>query len=152
MSSTAAMKTHARFLPLASALALSGCMEVASTEYADRNDAISKQGIGESKWLPAWLPDDAINIRETHDIDTNESWLVFRPGSSALALPEGCKLAARPEMPEQRGMRRFPQFARDAWSRASVYAGAFYLCPEGAAGRWVMHDAELDLVYSRATF
>lgn len=129
-------------------IALSGCMEVASTEYADRNQAVSRQAIGESKWLPSWLPEDAVNIRESHDMDTNESWLVFRLTSGVLALPEECRLVSRPEMSDARVMRRFPPFARNAWSRASSYGGKFYLCPEGNAGRWVMRDEELGLVYS----
>ena len=69
-------------------IALSGCMEVASTEYADRNQAVSRQAIGESKWLPSWLPEDAVNIRESHDMDTNESWLVFRLTSGFLLCPK----------------------------------------------------------------
>ncbi|WP_288495932.1 hypothetical protein [uncultured Stenotrophomonas sp.] len=129
-------------------IALSGCMEVASTEYADRNQVVSRQAIGESKWLPSWLPEDAVNIRESHDIDTNESWLVFRLTSGVLTLPEECRLVSRPEMSDARVMRRFPPFARNAWSRASSYGGKFYLCPEGNAGRWVMRDEELGLVYS----
>ncbi|MNV43317.1 hypothetical protein D3C71_1350270 [compost metagenome] len=146
------MNTRKLFLMVTLALALSGCSEVASTQYADRNQAVSRQAIGESKWLPGWLPEDAVNIQETHDMDTNESWLVFRLTSGILTLPEDCTLASRPEMPDARVMRRFPQFARSAWSRASNYAGKFYLCPEGNAGHWVMHDEELDIVYSRVKF
>ncbi|QDL28371.1 hypothetical protein EGM71_11665 [Stenotrophomonas maltophilia] len=138
-----------RLLPIVMlSIALSGCMEVSSTEYADRNQAVSRQAIGESKWLPSWLPEDAVNIRETHDMDTNESWLVFRPTGGVLALPEDCRLVSRPEMSDARVMRRFPQFARSAWSRASSYGGQFYLCPEGDAGLWVMRDEALGLVYS----
>lgn len=139
-----------QLLPIVTlSIALSGCMEVASTEYADRNQAVSRQAIGESKWLPSWLPEDAVNIRESHDMDTNESWLVFRLTSGALTLPEECRLVSRPEVSGARVMRRFPQFARSAWSRESSYSGMFYLCPEGDAGRWVMRDEEQGLVYSR---
>lgn len=138
-----------KLLPIVTlSIALSGCMEVASTEYADRNQAVSRQAIGESKWLPSWLPEDAVNIRESHDIDTNESWLVFHLTSGVLTLPEECRLVSRPELFGARVMRRFPQFARSAWSRASSYSGKFYLCPEGDVGRWVMRDEELGLVYS----
>lgn len=146
------MRTRKFFLAMALVLKVSGCVEVSSTEYVDRNQALARQAIGESKWLPSWLPEDAVNIRETHDIDTNESWLVFRPSSGILALPKECKQASKPEMTEERVMQRSPQFARNAWSRASGYAGKFYLCAGGNAGRWVMHDEELNLVYSRAKF
>ena len=146
------MSTRKLFLAITLVFAVPGCVEVASTEYANRNQALARQAIGESKWMPAWLPEDAVNIRETHDIDTNESWLVFRPSGGTLALPEECKQAEKPEMTEERVMQRFPQFARDAWSRASGHAGEFYLCPEGDASRWAMYDEELNLVYSRVKF
>jgi hypothetical protein len=130
----------------------SGCGEVTSAEYADRHEAIARRAIGESKWLPAWLPDGAVDIREAHDVDTNESWLVFRLSKGPLTLPRDCKQTGRPEMPQQRVIRRFPQFARDAWSRASSHAGLFHLCPEGNADRWILHDEELGLFYSRVKF
>lgn len=139
-------------LAMALAFAVSGCVEIASAEYAGRNQASARGAIGDSKWLPVWLPEDAVDIREAHDVDTNESWLVFRPSSGVLALPENCQRTSKPEMTEARVMLRFPQFARDAWSRASDHAGEFYLCPEGGTGRWVMHDEELNLVYSKVKF
>lgn len=142
-----------RFLPvIVLAFTVSGCMEVASTEYADRNHAISRDAIGKSKWLPEWLPKDAVDIREAHDMDTNESWLIFRPTSGTLTLPEDCRPTGRAEMPDAPTMRRFPQFARNSWSRASDHAGVFYSCPERSAGRWIMHDEELGLVYSRVKY
>lgn len=95
-------------LVVAVAIAVSGCMEVASTGYADRNEAIARDAIGKSKWLPEWLPEDAVNIREAHDMDTNESWLVFHSTSRTLALPEDCRQAGRPEMSKARVMWRFP--------------------------------------------
>lgn len=140
------------FLLTTLVVALSGCGEVTSTEYADRNDADVREAIGESKWLPTWLPEDAVNIRETHDIDTNESWLVFRPNSGHLNLPMNCKQIVIPENSDKHMMQRFPPFAQDAWSRASGRVGDFFLCPEGNAERWVMHDKELNLVYSRVKF
>lgn len=142
------MNTH-KFLPvIALVFTVSGCMEVASTAYVDRNQAISRDAIGKSKWLPDWLPEDAVNIREAHDMDTNESWLVFQTTSRTLAMPEGCRQVGRPEMSEARVMRRFPQFARDAWSRASAHTWEFHVCQESNARRWVVHDEELGLVYS----
>ncbi|MDR6672919.1 hypothetical protein [Xanthomonas sp. 1678] len=131
---------------------VSGCFEVSSVEYIDRHDAESRKAIGESKWLPTWLPEDAVNIRETHDVDTNESWLVFNPRSGSLALPVTCKPISVPEKSSEYMMRRFPRFAQDAWSRASGRVGIFYLCPEIGGERWVMYDKELNLVYSRAKF
>ncbi|HYQ23153.1 MAG TPA: hypothetical protein VER16_07110 [Stenotrophomonas sp.] len=146
------MNTPKILLTSALALTVAGCMEVASTEYADRDQAVSRNAIGESKWLPAWLPEDAVDIRETHDMDTNETWLVFHPASGFFVFPEDCRPASKPEMSDARTMRRFPKFARSAWSRASGYTGEFRLCPEGGADRWIIHDEELRLVYSSVKF
>ena len=150
---------HQRLLNLPGLLAVtafafvaSGCGEVTSAGYADRNEALARKAIGESKWLPDWLPEDAVDIKEAHDVDTNASWLVFSLGSGSLTLPVDCKQISRPQMPEKRVMRRFPRFAQDAWSRASSHAGEFYLCSERNAERWILHDEELNLVYSRVKF
>jgi hypothetical protein len=139
-------------LAIALTILLPGCGEVTSVEYADRDDALSKNAIGESKWLPVWLPSDALEIQETHDVDTNESWAVFRVASGRLELPADCELKRRPPMTSERVMRRFPRFARDAWSRASEYDGDIYRCPDRGAARWVLHDRESELVYSWVKF
>lgn len=139
-------------MSMALAVVVSGCGEVTSAEYADRDDALARKAIGESKWLPAWLPESAVAIREIHDVDTNESWLVFHLGGEKLTLPAECGTADKPEMTRNRVMLRFPQFAQDAWSRASAHTGEFYRCPEGNAARWVIYDEELGLVYSWVKF
>lgn len=141
------------FLALVALMAAaSGCMEVSSAKYADTEEAVAKKAVGEFKWLPIWLPRDAIDIQEAHDFDTNESWLVFHLNSGNLDLPDSCNRISKPEMTEKHVMHRFPEFARAAWSRASEYAGNFYLCPEVNGMRWVMYDEDLRLVYSRAKF
>lgn len=131
---------------------MSGCMEISSAEYENTNDAVAKNAIGKSKWLPTWLPKDAVDIQEAHDVDTNESWLVFHPTSGRLELPKSCSPIVKPEMTDERTMRRFPKFSREAWSRASDFTGDFYLCAEINSERWVMYDEDLRLVYSRAKF
>ncbi|MEN5426065.1 hypothetical protein ABE522_06815 [Stenotrophomonas pennii] len=140
------------FMAITLIIAISGCVEVASNEYANRDQAQAMQAIGDSKWLPLWLPEDAVDIRETHDMDTNESWLVFVPSSGAFVLPEECRKTTELEIPDSSVMQRFPRFARAARSRASGNAGTSYLCLEGNTNRWVMHDKELNLVYSRVKF
>jgi hypothetical protein len=146
------MNVRNLFLLTPLAFAFSGCGEVTSAKYMDRNDANNRGAIGESKWLPAWLPEDAVGIQEAHDVDTNESWLVFRPNSGYLKLPENCRQAHNFDESNERLIRRFPKFAQDAWARSSRRSGDFFLCPEGSAQRWVMHDKELNLVYSRVKF
>ena len=52
-----------------------GCDETSSSSYKTLDDATRDGAVG--GWLPRAIPDSAINIRETHDIDTNETWAAF---------------------------------------------------------------------------
>lgn len=63
-------------------LLLCGCTDdVLDASYADVGEAVADGAIARG-WIPGWIPPGAINLREVHDIDTNESALVFE-------LPEG---------------------------------------------------------------
>lgn len=66
-------------------------MEVTESTYPTMADAVARGGVA-SGWVPSWLPLNATNLRETHDIDTNNSALAFDvPGGEAWHLPEGCR-------------------------------------------------------------
>lgn len=52
-------------------------METVETRYPDSESAMKAGAVGEGKWIPKFLPSSAINIRETHNMDTNELWLSF---------------------------------------------------------------------------
>jgi hypothetical protein len=52
-------------------------METFETTYPDAASAIKAGAVGEGKWVPKFLPSSATNIRETHNMDTNELWLSF---------------------------------------------------------------------------
>lgn len=61
-----------------------GCTDDAiDASYADV-EAVVADGAITRGWIPAWIPPDAFDIREVHDIDSNESALVFE-------LPEGSR-------------------------------------------------------------
>src|SRR5690606_10252246 len=70
--------------------ALAGCdvIEVMETSYPNMATAESRGGIS-SGWIPQWLPDNAVDLREVHDIDTNESALAFKISGSANWRPLG---------------------------------------------------------------
>ena len=63
--------------------ALAGCdlIEVTETSYPDKAAAISRGGVS-SGWIPEWLPVGSTDLREAHNIDTNESALAFSISSS----------------------------------------------------------------------
>lgn len=138
-----AMHVRSFFGMIGLATLLVGC-EVTKAEYRDRTDAASRNAF-QAGWLPEWLPEDAVDIRETHDADTNESWLVFRLTSGHWMVPDECAETGTPDLSSAQVMRRFPQFARDAWSRVSDDAGDAHRC---ADRRWVMWDQERQFVYS----
>ena len=53
------------------------CGETQSATYATYNDAIAA-GVQRRGWLPPFVPTTATDIREVHDLDTNQQWLRFR--------------------------------------------------------------------------
>ena len=65
--------------------------ETAISKFATYEDAQKAGAIGESKWLPDWLPKTATNIHETHNIDTNQVWLEFRVDTASALTAQGCE-------------------------------------------------------------
>ena len=57
-----------------------GCERAETIEhvYATLADAVKADAVGDDKWIPVLLPPSAREIREVHNIDTNEVWLAFR--------------------------------------------------------------------------
>jgi len=45
--------------------------------------AVASDSVGQS-WLPPFLPRDAVEIREVHDLDTEERWIAFRVAPGTL--------------------------------------------------------------------
>ena len=65
------------FLTLLSS-AVSGCVETTlDASYPTMAEAISAGAVSRG-WIPAWLPKHSTNLREVHDLDSNESALVFQ--------------------------------------------------------------------------
>lgn len=70
-------------------LLLPSCFEEFETRYASLADAREAIDAG---WIPRYLPASARDIRERHDIDTNEIWISFRydPGDPTW-MEEACE-------------------------------------------------------------
>src|SRR5262245_41352628 len=47
-------------------------------EYASIGAARAADAVGERRWIPDILPDDAVAIHEVHNIDTNQTWGCFK--------------------------------------------------------------------------
>lgn len=89
-----------RTLPLSCAVILgtafgAGCTgEVMYAAYPDRAAAIRHDAVGRG-WIPAWIPASATDLREVHDLDTNESALSFETGPERWLPPGQCRLVAK---------------------------------------------------------
>jgi hypothetical protein len=71
-----------------------GCTgEVMYAAYPDRAAAIRHDAVGRG-WIPAWIPASATDLREVHDLDTNESALSFETGAERWLPPGQCRLVA----------------------------------------------------------
>lgn len=71
---------------------VTGCdfVEVTDTSYPDMSAAVSRGGVS-SGWVPRWIPASATDLREVHNIDTNESALAFEVSSAdPWPLPDNC--------------------------------------------------------------
>jgi hypothetical protein len=72
-------------------LLASGCFwETTDASYSTAKEVIDS-GFLEKGWIPRWLPPDATDLRETHNIDSNVSELSFSiPSRASLELPASC--------------------------------------------------------------
>ena len=75
--------------------------EEPESSYADYREAAAS-GLIERGWIPDWLPETAVSIREKHNLDSNASILLFDAGADFL-VPEGCEPDSDPPAARLRG-------------------------------------------------
>jgi len=63
-------------LLVAGCLTLGACSDRLSSDYATFDQAREQGGVGRG-WIPEYLPPSSVEIREVHDLDTNEMWCTF---------------------------------------------------------------------------
>lgn len=117
--------------PMACTLLLAGCLasDTLDTSF-DTLAAAREAGMVERGWIPGWVPEGAIALKEVHDVDNNTSALAFElPPDVKVALPEGCLFAHYAEtLPGP--------FERRWWPRQAVLASryTFFTCPAPHTG------------------
>jgi hypothetical protein len=91
---------------LAAVLALTcASCERTSQSFATYDELVQRNAL-QSGWFPAWLPASSHDIREAHDIDTNQSMLSAQVGDPSWRLPASCHaVATAPKAP----------FSKDWW-------------------------------------
>ena len=90
-------------------LSLAACLGTTTIDasYDDVTEAL-EAGMVEKGWIPDWIPRNAVNLREVHDLDTNVSELSFEiPDAVEMRLPVDCKPVGYPETVETRIHRRW---------------------------------------------
>lgn len=53
-------------------------LDTFESSYVDFREVQVANVAGKEKWIPSYLPQSATQIREKHNIDTNERWLSFQ--------------------------------------------------------------------------
>ena len=97
--------------------------DVLDASYASQAEAVAA-GATERGWIPSWIPPQASDIHEVHNVDTNASALAFRlPAKLAWRPPAAsCRAADAGEFYE-------PGFNRD-WIPETLDNYDFFGCRE----------------------
>ena len=108
-------------LILAAAVTCSCTNDVLDSSYTNHAQAVADGAI-ERGWIPDWVPQQSMQLHEVHDVDTNQSALVFSlPNNFSWTPPEICRRADGGEFTE-------PAFDRD-WLPDTLEDYDFYSCP-----------------------
>lgn len=86
-----------------------GCNEKVESYYKDFNIA-KKTGAIEEGWIPKFIPNSAYNIREIHDLDTNEVWIGFKIPSSTEIFFDKVEALSKNEI-----LDKLPRTPRVKW-------------------------------------
>jgi hypothetical protein len=120
-------------------LVVAGCSDRYESSYATYADAKSRGALGPGKWLPEFLPRSAREIREEHDIDTNELWVAFT-FEEELSAPASCARSSHQAVLDDRAPRWWLQAAEGLGSSVQSYE-----CTESAelGDYWARSDCML---------
>lgn len=129
------MKKAKQYFCAALLFLISACdrMDTVEDVYPDSETAINAGAI-ERGWIPTFLPPSAKDIREKHNLDTNEVWMRFSLESGELTSIEKSCHPIHLEMvalPRKRGGDWWPGALIDgAQPQAGEYV--YYRCDDGA--------------------
>lgn len=116
---------------LVSAVILYASMRLEVTEsYYEAYEKVAEiPNVFDVGWIPAWLPKTAKQIKESHDIDTNEVWITFE-FSASDKFYETCLSLKKSaiDLPSEQRINRFPGFVAKALSSIKSKAVDFYQC------------------------
>jgi len=123
-------------------------LEVTESHYSTYEELASIPNIFDAGWIPSWTPKSAVDIVESHDVDTNEGWLVFKYLKSD-EFYAGCKEipSDKVERPNKQYTSKFPQFVTDAVIQISRNTTIkFYSC-DNNSNRYLAIDKQNQRAY-----
>ena len=84
--------TKHTFCSLLIAVFLVGCTnDTLDASYDSTSDAVAAQAVSKG-WIPPWLPPEASNLMEVHNLDSSSSALSFKiPDGQVWELPSHCR-------------------------------------------------------------
>lgn len=90
-------------------------LEVTQARFESYAEVASVPNIFEAGWIPSWIPKSATDIDESHDIDTNEAWLVFS-FAKGDDFYSRCREITNSNFtrPREARAKRFPSFVANA--------------------------------------
>jgi len=108
--------------------------EVTKSTYETYEEIASIPNIFEAGWIPRWLPKTARNIKESHNIDTNEAWIVFS-FSPVDKFYEACRIIIENKviLPTEKQIRHFPNFVVKGVSELKGETVTFYQCNDDSS-------------------
>jgi hypothetical protein len=111
-------------------------LDETSASYENYSEVASTPGLFDAGWIPIWLPKSAFNIQESHNVDTNESWLMFNYIASDKFYMT-CALTSKNAIhfPSIERVGGFPDFVAHKFGKLQADDSlTFYEC-EGAKGK-----------------
>ncbi len=100
---------------------LAGCSETSESFYAGAASARASGAVA-AGWVPEWIPPDAGEIREVHNIDTNESAMAFALPPGTWRTPSSCRPAQGGEFVEPRFDRPWIPSGKDLASKFKFFS------------------------------
>jgi hypothetical protein len=115
------------------ALLIVSCDWIESKEahYPDMKAAAAAGEISRG-WIPAFVPESAVDIRLKYDVENNRTWLSFRGTTDRAAFPEACLSVNNKEVTyPTNGPRGWWPVDLTADSRDSKAEYEYYACKGG---------------------
>jgi hypothetical protein len=118
-------------------LTLAGCSDVYTETYATWQEA-KDAGAMERGWIGSFVPTSAVDIKETHNIDTNVQTLLFAvPPSQVPEMVREMRPLANTDMTMQRLPLDDSRLDMKDWESFDRYI----VCDEGSLGFLFVHTA-----------